>query len=110
LGEGSSGSSERHDQIGRAMDKEGSQIIDKLVFRIQLLSPRGDHGEILDDQGAGSTPLQLLPKHLGILAPGLEVLTVGVKDQDGLGLRIGNSGLRRSEHRQCHDKPDQPSR
>ena len=110
LRERSSRRSERHDQVGRAIFKKGLQVVDKLVFGVWLLDSSRDHGEVLNDQRPGRAPLQLLPKRLGVFAPRLEVLAIRVEDQNGLGLCACKARPRSSEHRHCHDKPNQPSR
>jgi hypothetical protein len=42
LSEGTTRGSKRDNQIGRAVDKEGAEVIDKLVFGVQLLGTRRD--------------------------------------------------------------------
>ena len=82
-------------------------------FGFLLVGTRRDHRKFLNNRSPRRALLQLLPKCLGVLTPWLEVLSVGLKDQDGLGLVSCEAGSRRDQHRHGradHNKPDHTSR
>ena len=86
LHEGCRGSTEAHNQIRRASDKQSPEVFDKRALRILIVGKRARKRMLKELHLPWRLPIEFRANGLGIFAPRFEIAAKGMKQQYPLGV------------------------
>ena len=86
LHEGCRGSTEAHNQIGRAPDEQSPEVFDKRALRILIVGKRARKRVFKELHLPWRLPIEFRANGLGVFAPRFEIAAEGMKQQHPLGV------------------------